>query len=121
MIEPTIPSTLANALFANCCRRSDIPEQCMPACDYDRYNSQLVSSLILERSECPPMALPTIHLCASRGQDHRECCARAGVPSQCTHYCAPFPRERVMLGGARFPCLIYLEQMKGAPQFIIIF
>ncbi|EYC30260.1 hypothetical protein Y032_0005g2543 [Ancylostoma ceylanicum] len=34
---------IANALFAACCRRSDIPEQCMPACDYDRYNSQLVA------------------------------------------------------------------------------
>ncbi|KAL6727358.1 hypothetical protein Aduo_009243 [Ancylostoma duodenale] len=56
---------LANALFANCCRRSDIPEQCMPACDYDRYNSQLVvfstDHSIRMRKMTKPYFLPSIH------------------------------------------------------------
>ncbi|EPB68138.1 DB module [Ancylostoma ceylanicum] len=45
---------IANALFAACCRRSDIPEQCMPACDYDRYNSQLDGIFISEEHGTTP-------------------------------------------------------------------
>ncbi|VDM69569.1 unnamed protein product [Strongylus vulgaris] len=103
--------TLANALFNYCCRKSSIPVQCTSACDYDRYTSQLVSYMMSGHSECPTAALSTVHLCASRGQDQRDCCARAGIPSQCIRYCDPSTTS--MQTSLRFPCLIYLDKMKG--------
>ncbi|KAK6743327.1 hypothetical protein RB195_010531 [Necator americanus] len=101
----------ANTIFTDCCRKNAIPEQCIPACNYDSYNNQLINSMILGSSQCTVTTLPVIHSCASRGHDHGDCCARAGIPAQCINYCVP--RKRTILGGPWFSCLRYFEEMKG--------
>lgn len=66
----------------DCCRALSVHPECQKVCSFDVDIDQALGI-----AECFP-DLDKLMTCAADGSDHRTCCRRRGVPSDCIRWCA---------------------------------
>lgn len=65
-----------------CCRSLSVSQECLPVCSFD-----VDIDTALGNPACYP-ELDKLMTCAADGSDHRSCCRRKGVPTDCIRWCA---------------------------------
>ena len=89
-----------------CCVRAGIPDICIPLCSY---NLKINDGLHLGALCADQRTLRTLVRCLTGGRDHRPCCERRGVDSQCLDMCVGTMNESPFVMGAK--CSKYSGRM----------
>ncbi|VDD88533.1 unnamed protein product [Enterobius vermicularis] len=103
--------------FYECCKERGLPPSCLDKCSYSSYSGKALRDMFLRTDTCPVRAANDLHLCATRGRDHRMCCYKNGVTStiagdKCLLFCQKPPENQTELDLSYLPCYDQFEVMR---------
>ena len=75
----------------DCCQKQSVIPECQKVCGFD-----IDIDAALQIPECYA-EIDKLMACAADGSDHRQCCRRKGVPSDCIRWCAGLKVNRPSL------------------------